>query len=186
VTREEWDQRYRAGEQLFDTPSPLVRSVAGPLDPGVALDLACGAGRNAVFLSNLGWRVTAVDGSAAAIDIVKRRAPQVDARVADLERGGFTIAPGAWDLICCAYYLQRDLIPKIQAGVKPGGVAIVIVHLADAEPTPRQAAPGELREIFTGWELLHYYEGVPRESCHKRAVAELAARRGYTGLRFSA
>ncbi|MDP8982876.1 MAG: methyltransferase domain-containing protein [Acidobacteriota bacterium] len=177
MTREEWDQRYRAGEQLFDTPSPLVQSIAGPLDPGIALDLACGAGRNAVFLAGLGWRVTAVDGSAAAIEIVKQRAPQVDAHVADLERDGFAIAPCAWDLVCCAYYFQRDLIPQIQAGVKPGGVAIVIVNLADAEPTPRQASPGELREMFTGWEVLHYCEGVPREACHKRAVAELAARR---------
>ncbi len=177
MTREEWDQRYRAGEQLFDTPSPLVQSMAGRLDPGVALDLACGAGRNAVYLAGLGWRVTAVDGSSAAIDIVRQRAPRVDAHVADLERDSFAIAPGSWALICCAYYLQRNLIARIKAGVKPGGVAIVIVHLADAEPTPRQASPGELREMFTGWEVLHYYEGVPRESCHKRAVAELAARR---------
>jgi len=118
-----------------------------------------------------------VDGSATAIDLVRQRAPLVDARVADLERGGFVIAPESWDLICCAYYLQRDLIPKIQAGVKPGGVAIVIVHLADAEATPRQASPGELRAMFAGWQLLHDYEGEPRESCHKRAVAEIAARR---------
>ena len=121
--------------------------------------------------------MTAVDGSATAIDLVRKRAPLVDAHVVDLERDEFLIAPDSWDLICCAYYLQRDLIPKIQAGVKPGGVAIVIVHLADAEPTARQAAPGELRAMFAGWEVLHYYEGVPRESCHKRAVAEIAARR---------
>ena len=176
MTIEEWDQRYRAGEQVFDTPSPLVESVAGELEPGVALDLACGAGRNAVCLATRGWRVTAVDGSATAVDLIRQRAPLVDTRVADLERG-FVIAPEFWDLICCAYYLQRDLIPKIQAGVKPGGVAIVIVHLADAGCTPRQAAPGELHTMFAGWDVLHYYEGAPRESCHKRPVAELAARR---------
>jgi SAM-dependent methyltransferase len=177
VTLDEWDQRYRAGEQLFETPSPLVESVAGGLEPGAALDLACGAGRNASYLAARGWRVTAVDGSATAIDLVRQRAPQVHARVVDLERDGFGIAPESWDLICCAYYLQRDLIPRIQTGVKPGGVAIVIVHLADAAATPRQASPGELRTMFAAWDVLHYYEGAPRESCHKRAVAELAARR---------
>jgi SAM-dependent methyltransferase len=176
VTIEEWDQRYRAGEQLFDTPSPLVESVAVELEPGDALDLACGAGRNASYLAARGWRVTAVDGSAAAVDLVRRRAPLVDVQVADLERD-FMIAPESWDLICCTYYLQRDLIPKIQSGVRPGGMAIVIVHLAGAEPTPTQASPGELRAMFAGWEVLHYYEGAPRESCHKRAVAEIAARR---------
>jgi SAM-dependent methyltransferase len=177
VTLEEWDRRYRAGEQLFETPSPLVVSVAGDLHPGVALDLACGAGRNALYLAARGWRVTAVDGSKTAIDLIRQRAPLVDAHVDDLERGGFVIAPESWDLICCAYYLQRDLIPKIQAGVKPGGEAIVIVHLADAEGTPRQAGPGELRAMFAGWDMLHYYEGEPREVCHKRAVAEIVARR---------
>ena len=176
MTIEEWDQRYRAGEQLFETPSPLVVSVAGELEPGTALDLACGAGRNAVYLAARGWRVTAVDGSATAVELVRQRAPMVDVGVADLERG-FVIAPESWDLICCMYYLQRDLIPKIQSGVRVGGVVIVIVHLADAEPTPRQASPGELRAMFAVWDVLHYYEGVPRESCHRRAVAELAARR---------
>ena len=90
----------------------------------------------------------------------------IDARVADLERGEFEIPPSAFDLICDCYYLQRSLIPAIQRGLRPGGMAIVIVHLADAdqpEGTPTRAMPGELRKHFDGWTILHYYEGRPHD-----------------------
>jgi len=179
----EWDERYRANEQVFDTPSPLVLSIAEPLEPGAALDLACGAGRNAIYLAQRGWRVSATDGSPTAIEILNERAAlagvAIETSVADLAHG-FVIPPGAYDLICAAYYLQRDLFPAMKAGVRPGGIVISIVHLADPEEsrgTAKRAYPGELREFFDGWEILHYYEGEPNESCHKRAVAEIAARR---------
>lgn len=180
----EWEERYRSGEQVFETPAPLVVKVAEGLKPGAALDLACGAGRNAIYLADCGWKVTAVDGSQTAIGILRDRASQhgveIDTRVADLERGEVVIEPDAYELICDCYYLQRDLFPSMKAGVRPGGILISIVHLADPEQkqgTPRGAYPGELRGFFAGWEILHYYEGMPAESCHKRAVAEIAAQR---------
>src|SRR5438067_11196563 len=98
------------------------------MPPGRALDLACGAGRNALYLATLGWQVTAVDSSAVAISILRERAAglapgfSVDARVADLEAGGFTIAPASFDLILDFFYLQRDLFPHIREGLPPGGV----------------------------------------------------------------
>lgn len=180
----EWNARYRAGEQLFETPAPLVARFAERLTPGAALDLACGAGRNALYLAERGWRVTAVDGSALAIELLEERARaknmMIETRVADLERGEFVIAPEAYDLICDCYYLQRDLFPQMKVGLRTGGTIIVIVHLADADQpqgTPTRARPGELREHFQDWTILHYYEGRPSESCHQRAVAELVARK---------
>jgi SAM-dependent methyltransferase len=181
---QEWDRRYRAGEQCFETPSALVETFASGLPAGAALDLACGPGRNALYLAERGWQVTAVDGSAVAVDLLRERARQkrliIDARVADLERGEFNIPPAAFDLICDCYYLQRSLIPQIEHGLRPGGTAIVIVHLAGADQpqgTPTRAMPGELRSYFDGWKILHYYEGRPHESCHQHAVAELVARK---------
>jgi hypothetical protein len=71
-------------------------------------------------------------------------------------------------------YLQRDLFEPIKRGLKPGGVALVIVLLA--EPGHQQSRfsvqPGELAKYFEGWEILHYYEG---KSTHHRAVAEIVA-----------
>lgn len=182
MSLEEWNKRYQAGEQLFETPSPLVEEFAGPLQPGTALDLACGPGRNALFLAERGWHVTAVDGSPIAIDFLRQRARaknlNIDFRVADLERGEYEIPPSAFDLIVDSYYLQRDLIPAMQRGVRPQGMIIAIVHLADPDQpqgTPTRAVPGELRACFADWTILHYFEGLPRESCHQRAVAEVVA-----------
>lgn len=181
---QQWNERYGAGEQLFEEPSPQVTRFSRELKPARALDLACGAGRNSLYLAEHGWRVTAVDGSHLAIEILRERARQrklvIDARVADLEHNEFEIEPGAYDLICDCYYLQRSLIPKMKSGLRPGGIVILIVHLADADQphgTPTRARPGELRAFFEDWKILHEYEGKSREACHQRPVAEVVAKK---------
>jgi 16S rRNA C967 or C1407 C5-methylase (RsmB/RsmF family) len=70
-----WDEHYADAANRDDSPSPLLVHVAEMLPPGDALDLASGPGRNAVYLAQLGWRVTAVDSSAVAIQAL--RAPKV-------------------------------------------------------------------------------------------------------------
>jgi len=177
---DEWDQRYRVGEQVFQTPAPLVVEFARDLTPGAALDLACGPGRNSLYLAKLGWRVTAVDGSAVAIDLLRAGSPDIDARVVDLEAGEFEVAPAPFDLVLSCYYLQRSLIAQIKTALRPGGLLIMIVHLADADQpqgTPTRAYPGELRAFFGDWRILHYREGEPGESGHRHAVAELVAQK---------
>jgi tellurite methyltransferase len=179
---EEWDQRYRTGEQAFEAPSPLVVEHARGLKPGSALDLASGPGRNGLYLAGRGWRVRAVDGSPVAIQILRARATErqlaIDARVADLEAGNLEVEPGNFDLVLSCCYFQRSLIPTIKSALRPGGLAIVIAHVADADrPTPTRAYPGELPALFHGWGILHYREGEPGESCHRHGVAELVAQK---------
>jgi tellurite methyltransferase len=182
-----WDERYhlreRPDEDLEAAPTPLVVATAGNLKPGKGLDLACGAGRNALWLAEHGWDVTAVDGAATAIEILRNRALgrglKINATVADLKEGAFVIEPSRWDLIAMCYYLQRNLFEPAKQGVVPGGIVISIVHITEPaeEPTPLRLRPGELEKYFTGWEILHRYEGKPNDSAHKRAVAEIVARR---------
>ena len=182
-----WDQRYRRGEHLLDQPAPLVAGVADGLIPARALDLACGPGRHALLLVTRGWQVTAVDASRVAIEILVKRARDlnltVDARLADLEKHELEIEPGCFDLICDCYYLQRDLFPAIRAGVRPGGLVIAIIHMLDdsADVKPMNPAyllrSGELAGFFAGWRILHAREGKPVDALHKRAVAEIVAQR---------
>ena len=177
-----WDERYRL-EDFDSAPAALVVDTAMKAPPGAALDLACGAGRNALWLAEQGWSVTAVDGAPAAIDILLRRASEralrVEALVADLERGEYAIEPTAWDLIAICYYLQRDLFEPAKRGVKPGGLLIAIAHITEPgeEPTYKRLKPGELETWFDGWEIVHRYEGKPRDAAHRRSVAEIVARR---------
>jgi tellurite methyltransferase len=194
---QDWEKRYRsrerATEDLQAAPTPLLiktverltgdsRLAASADRRRHALDLACGAGRNALWLAEQGWNVTAVDSSAAAIAILRERAAErslnVDARVADLERDEFPIERAAWDLVAILYYLQRNLFEAAKRGVAPGGVLIGIVHITEPgeEPTPHRLRPGELEKYFAGWEIVHYYEGASRDAAHQRPVAEIVAR----------
>ena len=154
------------------SPAPLLVETAAKLKAGRALDLACGTGRNAAWLAERGWQVTAVDRSPVTI-------PGVDTRVADLEKHEFAIGEASWDLILVCYYLQRDLFEPVKQGVKHGGIVLAIVHLFEPghEQSRFSVQPGELAGYFEGWEILHFREGPPGEPEHRRAVAEIVARK---------
>src|SRR5262245_66612173 len=98
-----WDNRYRAGEHINDQPHPLITKFASKLSSGRALDIACGTGRHALWLAERGWRVTAVDSSPTAVQILqehgRERAVHIDVRIADLERHEFTIARESYALV---------------------------------------------------------------------------------------
>ncbi|HWZ32216.1 MAG TPA: methyltransferase domain-containing protein [Bryobacteraceae bacterium] len=172
-----WNDRHRTSVPNF-TPDSLLVSAAQNLPPGRALDLACGAGRNALWLAERGWGVTAVDGSPAAIDILRgeaaRRNLTVDSRIADLERGEYTIEPRSWDLVAMCRYLQRDLLETAKSGVVPGGLVIAIVLVVDRERTKYRLNPGELLHYFEGWEILQFNEATASEH---GPLAEIVARR---------
>lgn len=177
-----WNERYRTSE-TDDAPTPLLAETADRLRPGKALDLACGTGRNALWLAQNGWTVTAVDGAPAAIEILRRKAAAqklaMNALVADLERGEYRIEP-AWDLIAMCYYLQRDLFESAKKAVAPNGMLLAIVHITEAgeEPTSTRLKPGELKTYFQDWDILHYFEGKPADAAHRRPVAEVVAKPG--------
>jgi tellurite methyltransferase len=195
----DWDERYRRGEHATEEPSPLLERAVGLLAPRAggggpedlrALDLACGAGRHAVFLAARGMRVTAVDASRVGVGLTVERARarglDVDARVADLERGEFVIEEGAYDLVSDFYYLQRDLFPRMSAALRPGGLLVAAIHMVDESPRAKPLnpdfllGPGELREAFGDLEILHYLETAGRDRDageHTRRSAELIARK---------
>jgi SAM-dependent methyltransferase len=182
-----WEERYRSKQRLpedFATdPTALVARTAKALPVGRALDVACGTGRNALWLAQQGWKVTAVDGAPTAIEVLLGRARErglsVEAVVANLEKWEYRIEPEAWDLICICYYLQRDLFEVAKRGLAPGGVIISIVHLSDpGDPaTDHRLVSGELAGHFRDLEILHHFEGQPNDPAHHRAVAEVVARR---------
>lgn len=179
-----WEEKYRKGEcGSEDAATILLVEIAEKLAAGTAIDLACGAGRNAVYLAGRGWDVTAIDGSETAIDLVRERSAArgltVRAIVADLTAPSFTLPRDAFDLIVIVYYLQRDLFPKVKAAVRPGGVVIAIAHTPEPGETwsEKRGRPGELRRFFDDWQLLWDYEGPSRDPAHRRPVSEIVARR---------
>jgi len=136
VRREDWDARYAAVENLWAAkPNRFLVAEVGDLEPGRALDLACGEGQNAIWLGTLGWRVTGVDYSEVAIAKARARAERdgvdVDFVCADL----VTYEPDAraFDLVLVLYLhipsAQRAAIhANAAAGVGPGGTFLLLGH----------------------------------------------------------
>jgi SAM-dependent methyltransferase len=163
----DWDDYYRNRANADLSPDALVVEAAEWLPSGCALDLACGVGRHALYLAKLGWQVTAVDASAVALELLRRYARElpIDVQFADLERGGFLIAPEGYDLICDFLYLQRSLFPAIREGIRPGGLFLGAMRLDGTFRMER----GELRREFAAWKILYYSES--------GEIARIAARK---------
>src|SRR3954466_2691242 len=85
MNRDDWNRRYAGSELIWSAaPNRLFAAEAVGLPPGRALDLACGEGRNAIWLAERGWTVTAVDFSDVAVEKGRSRNADIDFRVADV------------------------------------------------------------------------------------------------------
>lgn len=158
--RNVWNERYEQGEMETKPPEPVLVSAVANLSPGRALDLACGLGRNSLYLAARGWDVAAVDYSAVAL--TKLRAHRVEMNIvrADLELGEFTIEPEAYDLIIDCCFLHRPLFPMIRQGVRPGGLFVGVLPLKDeTSQKSYRADQGELLSYFHDWQIEHWSEG---------------------------
>jgi SAM-dependent methyltransferase len=136
MERADWDRRHRGTELVWTAqPNRFVVEELGGLPPGRALDLGSGEGRNAVWLAEGGWQVTAVDFSSVALDKARRlaqaRGVTVDWVLADLR--GYRPEPGAYHLVLVAYLhlspLERvAVLAGAVAALAPGGTLLVIGH----------------------------------------------------------
>ncbi len=127
---------------------------------GDALDLACGRGRNALWLAAEGFRTHAIDRDGQALETLRAlgaaRGWRIDVRERDLETGASVLEPGAYDVIVVVHYLHRALFPQILAALRPGGVLVyetfTTAQAARGRPTNPAflLEPGELRGRVTG------------------------------------
>jgi len=162
----------------IDRPARADRSGA------TAVDVACGNGRDAVFLALSGYRTTAIDHMPDALercrDLAARNGVCVTTACRDVEADP-GLAADAFDLVCVFNFLHRPLLQALARTVRPGGL---IVYETFVEPQrerygkPRRAQfvlrPGELRAAFAGFEILSSSEGPIRR---RRIVASLIARK---------
>lgn len=141
-----WDQRYDTDDYRFGTqPNRFLVDCAAGLEPGRALSLGEGEGRNAVYLAQLGFTVTAVDSSSVGLSKAQRLARERGVAITTLtaDLNDFVIQPAAWDVILnfFCHLPQPERIPlhrRVVDGLKPGGVYILEIF-----------APGQL-ELLTG------------------------------------
>lgn len=132
-----WDERYSGTEYVWDVrPNRFVEQHLAGLEPGTAIDLATGEGRNAVWLAQRGWRVTAVDFAEAGLAKGQRLADDHGVALAiDFVRADVvTWEPVTHvDLVLVAYLQlpsdqQRSIIRRASSWLRPGGTIFIVAH----------------------------------------------------------
>ncbi|HEX7228843.1 MAG TPA: class I SAM-dependent methyltransferase, partial [Candidatus Binatia bacterium] len=165
-----WDRQH-AERQTEQDAAPFLREIfesqGWDVPAARALDIACGSGRNALFLAERGFEVTAVDISPVALaqgaERARKKSLSISWQQADLEN--CTLEAAAYGLIVNIDYLQRSLMPVIKAALKVGGFVIFDTYLIDQQTIGHPKNPNyllqynELLESFRDFRVLYYREG---------------------------
>jgi len=162
MDRAAWDARYSEKELLWTAePNRFLISVAEDLEPGSALDLAGGEGRNAVWLAERGWRVTVLDWSRVALEKgrILAEARGVGADVAFIETDLLDWAPAqaSADLVILVYLQipsphREGVWRNAAAAVRAGGRLVVIGH-DSSNLTEGYGGPQDPRVLYTADEV---------------------------------
>lgn len=174
MRKEHWDRRYEERDLVWSAePNRFLVAETEALTPGRALDLACGEGRNALWLAERGWNVTGVDFSTVAIEkaraIAARRGVDAEWVAADLLV--YAPEPGAYDLVL-AFYLQisaderRRVLARAAAAVAPGGTFLLVGHDV-LNLTEGWGGPSDASLLYTPEEIAGELPGLEVERAER-------------------
>jgi tellurite methyltransferase len=158
-------------------PSPFLEASLSALPPPGdscrVLDLAAGAGREAVFLAMHGYHVEAWDHDGAVLEkarlLATRHGVRIETAVRNLERREPDLPIGDRHVVTAFRFLHRPLMKSVATAVAPGGVVVYETFLRGQERfgRPRHPRflldPGELPGHFPGFEVVRYEESTPPE-----------------------
>lgn len=155
-----WNERYAAAEPVWSlTPNQFVAQECADLAPGRAVDLAAGEGRNAIWLAQQGWHVTAVDFAEAGLAKGRALAADTDPGSVDWVVADATTWSGAdFDLAVVAYLqLAADQRTAALRGafdaLRPGGTLLVVAHHS-SNLTEGTGGPQDPALLYTAEDVL--------------------------------
>jgi SAM-dependent methyltransferase len=178
-----WDERYAAADLVWSaTPNQFVAAELAELPPGRALDLACGEGRNALWLAERGWHVTAVDFSRVALDkgrAIAARHPDAEHLQVDwVHADALTYdGPAPYDLALLAYLQltadeRRTAVRRAFCALREGGTFFLVAH-DSTNLTEGTGGPTDPSVLFTAEEVLADLDGERFEVQRAERVARL-------------
>ncbi|WP_072753611.1 class I SAM-dependent methyltransferase [Rhodococcus maanshanensis] len=161
---EDWNEKYAGTDLVWGAPAnAVVMEFATSLPTGRALDLACGEGRNALWLATRGWQVTAVDFSSVALEKGARAAAPLPRSVRErLEwmHGDVTKIEfqQEYDLVLVVYLhlspnQRPELLRRAAAALRPGGTLMVLGHDA-ANISEGVGGPQDIEILYTPTKLV--------------------------------
>jgi tellurite methyltransferase len=183
-----WDKKYSEGSHGSLQPDPFLvtayEEFLSAASPGLALDVAGGVGRHAIWLAQRGWRVKLMDISEVGVKQAEENAKQtgtassIAIEVRDLNSEQ-DMGREQYDLVVVFFFLQRELFPALAAAIKPGGFLIYKTYTTEQKnfgggPSHPMflLEPNELLHAFSSLRVLRYHETI-----QDKGVAELVARK---------
>lgn len=183
-----WNKKYSERSHGSLQPDPFLvaayEEFLSDESPGLALDVAGGVGRHAIWLAQRGWRVKLVDISEVGVKQAQENAKQtgttslIITEVRDLNTKQ-DLGQEQYDLVAVFFFLQRELFPALAAAIKPGGHLIYKTYTTEQQRFAGGPShpmfllqPNELLHAFPSLRVLHYHETV-----QEKGVAELVARK---------
>lgn len=163
--KQRWNEKYSEEVYRFGKdPIPFLVDQVDRLPKGKVLDVAMGEGRNGVFLAAKGFQVTGIDiserGLQKAKALASERGVTIETRVADLEE--IELEQDAYDVVLCTYYLDRNLIPKMKAAVRSGGMVVMETYTLDYQRYRPEFSKdyllktNELLDLFRDFTIIRY------------------------------
>jgi tellurite methyltransferase len=166
--RAKWNQRYAEDSYRKTNPVTLVSDWLPKIPVGRALDVACGAGRNAILLAQTGFEVDAIDISREGLNRARQTAEEQGLSINWIEHDLDEPYPfgSNYDLIIVMWYVDLGLVSRLSECLKPGGYLVCQEHLVTEQEaigptgTNFRVAPGTLREAVSGLDVLLYEESI--------------------------
>ena len=152
------------------TPSVFMMDSVKGLEPGRALDVGAGQGRNAVWLARQDWNVTAIDISGEGLAAAEVNATNAGVSITTQKTSyqNFDFGKDQWDLIVMilswAPVSNPDFVARLHTSLKKGGV-LVFEHVLETEkqtfpPVVQGLPPNALLKHFCDFYIQKYEEGV--------------------------
>ena len=176
-SQDQWNERYRRGEHSQDGPDAFLVGCSGYWDllgSRAAADLACGAGRHAIYLAEQGFQTTAIDFAEAGLEAARRTAAargiNLATRTIDLEAPDADLGAEVSDLIVEVHFLHRPLFKPIKRALRPGGLIVYKTYARDQLALPEGPTnpayvleANELLREFGDYRVLRYEEKISGE-----------------------
>ncbi len=190
---DKWNQRYTEDSYRKNNPVALLEDWLPEFSVGKALDVACGAGRNSIFLARAGYQVDAIDISPKGLHKARQQAENEGLDINWIEHDldlAFQFDED-YDLIVIMWFVDLALIARLCDYLVPGGFLLCEEHLITDQDVigpispDYRVAPGVLLEAVSGLEILLYEESIEVTSADEQVASARVVGKKINSLKIS-